>query len=118
MSKIVKLKQADIEKIVNNLVEQYHHGHHYDDFDTQIQPEELPHEDDIRLFDEPDYERAERDGNGNLVDPDFRDEENFGIEEIGEQGQQGGNVMIGKDREGKIYVIRNPNSNDPQIMTK
>jgi hypothetical protein len=42
MSKIVKLKQSDIEKIVNNILKES--NGEFDDFDTQIQPEELPDE--------------------------------------------------------------------------
>lgn len=38
MSKVVKLKQSDIEKIVENIIKEAE----FDDFDTQIQPEELP----------------------------------------------------------------------------
>jgi hypothetical protein len=38
MSKVIKLKQSDIEKIVNNILRESE----MDDFDTEIQPEELP----------------------------------------------------------------------------
>jgi hypothetical protein len=37
MSKVIKLKQSDIEKIVNNILQE----NEFDDFDTKIQPEEL-----------------------------------------------------------------------------
>jgi hypothetical protein len=40
MSKVIKIKQSDIEKIVNNILKE----NEFDDFDTQIQPEELPDE--------------------------------------------------------------------------
>ncbi len=40
MSKVIKLKQSDIEKIVNNILKES--NGEFDDFDTQIQPEELP----------------------------------------------------------------------------
>jgi hypothetical protein len=39
MSKIIKLKQSDIEKIVENVIKEQPE---FDDFDTKIQPEELP----------------------------------------------------------------------------
>lgn len=39
MPKVVKLKQSDIEKIVENVLSEQPN---IDDFDTQIQPEELP----------------------------------------------------------------------------
>ena len=38
MSKVIKLKQSDIEKLVENIVSEIG----YDDFDSKIQPEELP----------------------------------------------------------------------------
>lgn len=41
MSKVIKIKQSDIEKIVKNIVE----GQEFDDLDSQIQPEELPQDD-------------------------------------------------------------------------
>lgn len=37
MSKVVKLKQSDIERIVENIMKE----NEFDDFDTQIQPEEV-----------------------------------------------------------------------------
>jgi len=39
MSKVIKLKQSDIEKIVNNILKES--NGEFDDFDTKIQPEEL-----------------------------------------------------------------------------
>jgi len=39
MAKIIKLKQSDIEKIVENILKE---SEGFDDFDTQIQPEERP----------------------------------------------------------------------------
>lgn len=41
MKKVVKLKQSDVETLVKNIVEQME----FDDFDTKIQPEELPNDD-------------------------------------------------------------------------
>jgi hypothetical protein len=50
MAKIIKLKQSDIEKIVENILKE---SEGFDDFDTQIQPEERPgadeHEDSVEL---------------------------------------------------------------------
>ena len=40
MSKVVKLKISDIEKIVKNVINESEAP--FDDFDTKIQPEELP----------------------------------------------------------------------------
>ncbi len=39
MAKIIKLKQSDISKIVENILKEQQE---FDDFDTKIQPEELP----------------------------------------------------------------------------
>jgi len=38
MAKIVKLKQSDIERIVENVLRE---NEGFDDFDTKVQPEEL-----------------------------------------------------------------------------
>ena len=38
MAKVIKLKQSDVEKIVENIVRE---AQGMDDFDTQVQPEEL-----------------------------------------------------------------------------
>jgi len=43
MSKVIKLKQSDIENIVKNIIKE---ANEFDDFDTQIGPEELPGADD------------------------------------------------------------------------
>ena len=40
MAKVVKLKQSDITRIVENIIKEQ--GSEFDDFDTKIQPEELP----------------------------------------------------------------------------
>lgn len=45
MPKIIKIKESDIRKIAKNIIEQSG----FDDFDTQIQPEELPNEMEIEL---------------------------------------------------------------------
>jgi len=39
MSKVIKIKQKDIEKIVSEILED---DNQFDDFDTQKSPEELP----------------------------------------------------------------------------
>jgi hypothetical protein len=39
MSKVIKLKQSDITKIVEGVIKEQQE---FDDFDTKIQPEELP----------------------------------------------------------------------------
>lgn len=43
MSKVIKLKQSDIEKIVNNILQEgeFDPNDNFDDFDTKVQPEEL-----------------------------------------------------------------------------
>ena len=50
MAKVIKLKQSDIEKIVENIIKEQQE---FDDFDTKIQPEELPgadeHEESVEL---------------------------------------------------------------------
>jgi hypothetical protein len=43
MAKVVKLKQSDISKIVENILKEQQE---FDDFDTKIQPEELPGNDE------------------------------------------------------------------------
>ena len=39
MAKVIKLKQSDLEKIVENIIKE---NQEFDDFDSKIQPEELP----------------------------------------------------------------------------
>jgi hypothetical protein len=39
MAKVIKLKQSDITKLVSNVIKE---AQEFDDFDTKIQPEELP----------------------------------------------------------------------------
>jgi hypothetical protein len=83
MSKIVKLKQSDIEKIVNNILKES--NGEFDDFDTQIQPEELP-DDQMDL-------------------PSSL--EKFGIDpsELDFEGKYDtADVLIGKDQNGNIVV--------------
>jgi hypothetical protein len=72
MSKIVKLKLSDIENIVRKTINESE----FDDFDTSIQPEELPGAQDYedQMSDEPEQKEPTR------------------------------NVAIGKGEDGKIYV--------------
>jgi hypothetical protein len=42
MAKVIKLKQSDITKLVSNVIKE---AQEFDDFDTKIQPEELPGQD-------------------------------------------------------------------------
>ena len=51
MSKVIKLKQSDIEKIVNNILQEGEFEP--DDFDTQIQPEELQNSEEFTLAQDP-----------------------------------------------------------------
>lgn len=58
---VIKLKQSDIEKIVNNILKEGE----FDDFDTEIQPEEIPNNDE--LMNDPEIQLAlAQDENGNF----------------------------------------------------
>ena len=46
MAKVIKLKQTDITRIVEGILKE---AQEFDDFDTKIQPEELPGADDHEL---------------------------------------------------------------------
>ncbi len=46
MAKVIKIKQSDIEKIVENILKE---NPEFDDFDTKIQPEELPGYDEAEI---------------------------------------------------------------------
>lgn len=56
MANVIKLKQSDIEKIVSQVIKEQQE---FDDFDTKIQPEELPgaeeHELTLGMDDEGNY---------------------------------------------------------------
>jgi len=78
MAKVIKLKLSDIENIVKRTISEAQ----FDDFDTKIQPEELPGYED--------YE-AEKEL-----------EKEMGNEE---QPQDTSDVVIGKDKEGNIVVV-------------
>jgi hypothetical protein len=77
MSKIIKLKQSDIENIVKNIIKEA------PEFDTQIEPEELPGAD-----------------NPDINDPELNPEDATLENPYGEPGEIG--VALGKD--GKYYV--------------
>ena len=51
MSKVIILKQSDIEKIVNNILQEGEFEP--DDFDTKIQNEELPNPEEFTLARDP-----------------------------------------------------------------
>ena len=74
MSKIVKLKQSDIVKIVKNVISE--NENEFDDFDTKIQPEELPQEPE-------------------MTPEDMEDQSNHPISD----------VLIGKDENDNIIII-------------
>ena len=80
MSKVIKLKQSDIENIVKNIIKE---ANEFDDFDTQIGVEELPGADD----------------------PDMNDPE-LNPENLELQNPQGepGEIGIAKDKDGRYYV--------------
>jgi cell division protein FtsI/penicillin-binding protein 2 len=74
MSKTVKLKISDLEKIVKNVLKEAE----FDDFDTKVQPEELP--------DYEDYEaEREMEKSGDNHNPE--------------------NIVVGKDQNGNIVVM-------------
>lgn len=69
MTKVVKLKQSDVEKIVESIVRE---SQEFDDFDTQVQPEELP-----EMEDESAVELAlGQDDEGNFYVMDVDDQDN------------------------------------------
>lgn len=72
MSRIIKVKTSDIINIVKLISEQG-----YDDYDTRVQPEELPQE--------PDFNPE-----------DFQDDENT---------KQLPKILIGKDKNGRIGIV-------------
>ncbi len=81
MSRVIKIKESDIEKIVKNIIRET--NSEFDDFDTKIQPEELP-VDDL-------YSGLEKYG----IDPSELDFE--GKYDVP-------NMLIGKDQNGNIIV--------------
>lgn len=69
MTKVIKLKQSDVEKIVESIVRE---SQEFDDFDTQVQPEELP-----EMEDESAVELAlGQDDEGNFYVMDVDDQDN------------------------------------------
>jgi len=77
MAKVIKLKLSDIENIVKRTISEAQ----FDDFDTKIQPEELPGYED--------YE-AERELEKEMGD---------------ETPTDTSDVVIGKDQQGNIVVV-------------
>ncbi len=95
MSKVIKLKQSDIERIVNNILKENEKDSEFDDFDTQIQPEELPDE-QMGL-----YGNLEKYG----IDPselDFEGEKNVPKALIGKD--QNCNIVVTDTETGKVIV--------------
>ena len=87
MSKVIKLKQSDIENIVKNIIKE---APEFDDFDTQIGPEELP----------------------GANDPDMNDPEFYQNPETGEKYYEDpsknptdGAVVVEDPKTGKKYII-------------
>ena len=83
MAKVIKLKLSDIENIVKKTISEAQ----FDDFDTKIQPEELPGYED--------YE-AEREMEKEMGD---------------ETPTDTSDVVIGKDKEGNIVVVDTKSGN-------
>lgn len=74
MSKIVKLKISDLEKIVKNVLREAE----FDDFDTQVHPEETKGYEDYEA-------QKELDASGEQHNPE--------------------NIVVGKDQNGNIIVM-------------
>jgi hypothetical protein len=83
MAKVIKLKLSDIENIVKRTISESQ----FDDFDTKIQPEELPGYED--------YE-AERELEKEMGD---------------ETPTDTSDVVIGKDQQGNIVVVDTKSGN-------
>ncbi len=83
MAKVIKLKLSDIETIVKRTISEAQ----FDDFDTKIQPEELPGYED--------YE-AEREMEKEMGD---------------ETPTDTSDVVIGKDQQGNIVVVDTKSGN-------
>jgi hypothetical protein len=83
MAKVIKLKLSDIENIVKRTISEAQ----FDDFDTKIQPEELPGYED--------YE-AERELEKEMGD---------------ETPTDTSDVVIGKDQQGNIVVVDTKSGN-------
>jgi hypothetical protein len=74
MAKVIKLKQSDIQKIVENIIKE---NEGFDDFDAQVQPEEMP------------------------GGSDYEEE-----------------LTLGQDGEGNFYVMKNGDSDNPEVIFK
>ena len=129
MSKVIKLKQSDVENIVRNIISE-RHQYLPDDFDTQIQPEELPN-DSERYFDDVDQEELSgwtEDGSDGY---DRQAEINYGVEDddrtprphelegdIDESEGPGVTLTLGTDDDGNFYVMKNAQSDNPEIVAQ
>lgn len=80
MAKVIKLKLSDIEEIVKRTINEAE----FDDFDTKIQPEELPGYEDYEAEKELEKE---------------------------EQPQDTSDIVIGKDEQGNIVVVDSKSGN-------
>lgn len=80
MAKVIKLKLSDIEEIVKRTINEAE----FDDFDTKIQPEELPGYEDYEAEKELEKE---------------------------EQPQDTSDIIIGKDQQGNIVVVDSKSGN-------
>lgn len=80
MAKVIKLKLSDIEEIVKRTINEAE----FDDFDTKIQPEELPGYEDYEAEKEMEKE---------------------------EQPQDTSDIVIGKDQQGNIVVVDSKSGN-------
>lgn len=80
MAKVIKLKLSDIEEIVKRTINEAE----FDDFDTKIQPEELPGYEDYEAEKELEKE---------------------------EQPQDTSDIVIGKDKQGNIVVVDSKSGN-------
>lgn len=91
MSKIIKLKQSDIENIVKNIIKE---APEFDDFDTQIGPEEL------LGADEPD-----------MNDPEFHEDPKTGEKYYEDPSRESSDsvVVVVDPNTGKKYVIDSDN---------
>lgn len=84
MAKVIKLKLSDIEEIVKRTINEAE----FDDFDTKVQPEELPGYKDYVAQGE--------------LEKDMENEE---------QPQDTSDIVIGKDQQGNIVVVDSKSGN-------
>lgn len=84
MAKVIKLKLSDIEEIVKRTINEAE----FDDFDTKVQPEELPGYKDYVAQGE--------------LEKDMENEK---------QPQDTSDIVIGKDQQGNIVVVDSKSGN-------